>query len=473
MPGSELDEVADDFFSLEKELGLLNIKLDDVYFWERIRTSVFQNITADLNGSDSVDTESGEGYRDHLSGAWLLFKNLFVRNPFLPKGSDLLFYGTGRRKKMENGIWRDIYIDPIVDELNKGTVVLERPFNVSHRTPAETPGLRYVDIIEYTGTVLQKTGIVEVSISEEKLSQIDEIKSRIRSDFGVDVPLRSMVEEDLSLRKARLPLYRRLVRRIDPEVALLTVSYCGRETFVEACQAEGVPVVELQHGVINRYHMAYSFPYEDKNVFPDYFFSFGEFWSDSTDLPLPDENVYPVGYPHLQRMSEEYVDVEKKQKTLFISQPGTGDRLSDVAIELNKADGYDGEVVYKLHPKEHDVAEDRYPHLTDSDVTVVSDDPPLYRIFAESKAQVGVSSTALYEGLNFGLETYVFQLLGSEYMRYLLDNGYATEVTSTNDLVSELSAAVSDSYVQSEYFFEPNPVENFQDGLDDVLRDYY
>jgi len=473
MPGTGLDEVAEDFFSLEKDLELLDIKLDGVYFWERIRISVFQSITAELAGSSSENTESGEGYRDYLSGAWLLLRNLLIKNPFLANDGELLFYGKGRRKRMQDGFWWDIYIDPVVDELGGDTVVLERPFNLSHRTPAKTPCLRYTDLIEYAGTVLQKTGAVEAPVSDEQNSKVDEIESRIRSEFGVEVPLRSMVEQDLSLRKARLPLYRRLVRRIDPEVAFLTVSYNGRETFVEACQAEGVPVVELQHGVINGYHMAYSFPYENKHVFPDYFFSFGEFWSDFTDLPLPDKNVYPVGYPYIQRRSGEYTDVDETDKVVFISQPDTGGYLSDIALDLDNSDSYDGKVVYKLHPKEYDVAENRYPSLMDSEVFVVSDDPPLYRIFAESKAQVGVSSTALYEGLNFGLETYVLRVLGSEYMKPLLDNGYATEVSSADDLIPELSDESSDSHVQREYFFEPNPAENFQEGLDDVLRDYY
>jgi hypothetical protein len=39
-----------------------------------------------------------------------------------------------------------------------------------------------------------------------------------------------------------------------------------KQTFVEACQAEGVPVVELQHGVVTNYHMGYSYPYEDKTA---------------------------------------------------------------------------------------------------------------------------------------------------------------------------------------------------------------
>ena len=90
MPGTGLDEVAEDFFSLEKDLELLDIKLDGVYFWERIRISVFQSITAELAGSSSENTESGEGYRDYLSGAWLLLRNLLIKNPFLANDGELL-----------------------------------------------------------------------------------------------------------------------------------------------------------------------------------------------------------------------------------------------------------------------------------------------------------------------------------------------------------------------------------------------
>lgn len=467
MPTSSKN-IAETIFEIESDLNLLSKKISDVYFWERIRVPMYKHLLRESK-EDVKTKDRDDSSEDVISGFKLLLKNLFVKNPFFSSEVDLLFYTTGRRKRLEDNLWWDIYVDPIVDTLDRETVVLERPFNVSHSSPPKTPDLRYTDLIEYTGTALQKTGAVEVSISEEETYKIEKVKNRICSSFRVDISLQKIVKNDLSLRKARLPLYRRLVQRIDPEVVFLIASYNGRETFVEACQAEGVPVVELQHGVINRYHLAYSFPHENKNVFPDYFFSFGKFWSDSVALPVADENVYPIGYPNLEARSDEYAGVQEENSVLFISQARIGEHLSRFAKRLSERSDSDENIIYKLHPKEYDSWSEKYPWLANSNVTVVTDDPPLYRLFSESKRQVGVYSTALCEGLYFGLDTCVIDLPGVEQMEYLIENGYITLVDSVDDYIIKKEKGELTNCFDKTYFFRDNSINNFNQALDKVI----
>jgi hypothetical protein len=257
-----------------------------------------------------------------------------------------------------------------------------------------------------------------------------------------------------------------MVRRIDPEVAVLTSSYNGRETFVEACQAEDVPVVELQHGVVTSYHMGYSYPYDDKNVFPDYFFSFGDYWSEAVDLPLPDENVIPIGYPFLETRAAEYRSIETERQIVVISQPPYGESLSRFAVALSESAAIDEAVVYKLHPKEYADWKKRYPHLVGSAVEVSAGEPPLYELFAESHAQVGVDSTALYEGLRFELDTYILDEAGSVQMEYLLSNSHATLIQSTEEYLTARTADDHGSSVDSTFFFSSYSIERFQDAVD-------
>ena len=395
-------------------------------------------------------------------------KNFFIKNPIFSPDTDLLFYGTGRRKKRQDGLWWDIYHDPIMNSIDKDCLLWERPYNVSHLTPPKTSNIKYVDIIEYTGILLEKLGISKVRFSDGEVSLINEVEKELLSRFGSEMDLKSMIKEDLSIRKVRLPMYRRLIRKVDPNIALLINSYNGRETFVEACQQEDVPVVELQHGVIGRYHMGYSFPRHNKNVFPDYFFSFGDFWSDSVDLPLSDEKIYPVGYPYLERKVDKYPGAREGDKVVFISQGTVGERLSRFAERLSEDQDLDEEVVYKTHPNEQNSWEEKYPWLVDSDVTVVTDNPPLYQLFSECKRQVGVYSTALYEGLYFGLDTYILDAPGSEYMDYLIEEGHASLVSSVEEYVSERDCSDT-SQIDREYFFINNSVDRFNAAIDDIL----
>jgi len=313
-------------------------------------------------------------------------------------------------------------------------------------------------------------GISRVSLSESERALIQKIESEIAARFDVDVSLVERVRRDLSYRRVRLPLYKSMLQRVSPMVAFLTASYGGRETFVEACQAEGVPVVELQHGVITRYHMGYSFPDTPKHVFPDYIFSFGDYWADAVELPLPDEHVIPVGYPYLERQSSRYADYTSADRILIISQPRVREQLSKFAIYLDKADAVDSDVIYKLHPVEYGEWREAYPGLADSNVEVVSDDPPLYELFATSTAQVGVYSTALFEGLNFGLDTFVLDAPGWEYMKYLVDSGFAVVVSSPREFVDTYRAgSVEFESVDETYFFEPDALVNFEDAVTQII----
>ena len=454
---------------MESALGLLNESIGDVYFWERIRFSVHKDIATATGLMDASPSETG-AVSEYLSGSWLLAQNIVVRNPFLAPDSELLFYGKGRRKQLQDDRWWDIYIDPVLETTDRSATCFERPYNVSHSRPAKTNDLRYTDLIQYAGTLLETVGIGRVSLSESEQALLGQIESEIAARFDVDMSIVDQVGRDLSLRRVRLPLYRRLLQRVSPKVAFLTASYGGREAFVEACQAEGVPVVELHHGVMTRYHIAYSFPDVAKHVFPDYFFSFGDYWADSVDLPLPDEQVISVGYPYLERRSSRYADQSSDERIVIISQRRVREQLSRFALLLDNSDTVDSDVVYKLHPDEYDGWRDAYPRLADSNVEVVGDEPPLYELFATSTTQVGVNSTALFEGLKFGLDTYILDAPGWEYMRFLVDNGFAVVVPTAEAFVEAYREGTVDFEVVDEtYFFEPDALANFEAAVTQIL----
>jgi hypothetical protein len=469
MSKTEFKETADTLFNLECDFDLLNKKVSGVHFWERIRHSAYQKILHSIHDF-RADGESNGGASEYISAVNSFIKNIFVRNPYFATESELLFYSTGRRKKFDDGLWWDIYADPIIEKVSRSCVCFERPYNTSHFKPAKTDSLCNTDLIEYSGHILHKTGLSSIEISEAEKELIELIEEEIKSRFGVSVAIESMVKEDLSKRKVRLPLYRSLIRMIEPEIVLIINSYNGRETFVEACRGEDTPVAELQHGVISRYHMGYSFPGRNKNVFPDYFFSFGDFWSDSVDIPLPDERIYSVGYPYLETKVDEYAGARKRDKVVFISQGTVGERLSRFAQRLSKHQDVEEEVVYKMHPNEQASWEERYPWLVDSDVTVVADNPPLYQLLSESKRQVGVYSTALYEGLYFGLDTYILEAPGSEYMDYLIEEEHASLVSSVEEYVSERGCSDT-SQIDRGYFFINDSVSRFNAAVDDILEE--
>jgi hypothetical protein len=227
---------------------------------------------------------------------------------------------------------------------------------------------------------------------------------------------------------------------------------------IHSCRQQNIPVVEVQHGAIYDQHPGYHFPANIQvELFPDYLLTFGEYWSTAANIPLPPDRIRPVGFPYLDHMREAVAAIEPTERILFISQADVGAELAQIALALADDDHFGAEVVYKLHPSEHDGWTDGYPALGGSDVTVIADaGPDIYELFASATAQVGVYSTAMFEGLGFGLQTYIAQLPGSETFADIVEAGYAHAIEDADDIVQLYGRDRPTATVTHEFFRPPH-----------------
>jgi len=459
--------ITEAFLQMEDELDLFNQQIDGVYFWERIRFSLHREILKRAGVIGQAHTRLERTIVNRGRSALRSLKNAFAKNPYLAPKSEVLFLGSGRRKLRSDGKWWDIYCDPIIDHLDRSYVYFESAYLNSHLTPAKTDNIRYLDLPLYLAAARRKFNLVRFSLTTSERKLLNNIRERITDQFNVMIDLEEMVKQDLLIRKSVLPVYRALLKKVSPKLAFVVCSY-GRETFIEACKSMEIPVVELQHGVIN---LGYSFPgpKRTKRTFPDYLFAFGDFWKEGTEFPISRDRIYSVGYPYLEDEAKRYAGLEKKNQIVFISQGTVGKEMSKVAVELSQKRDFPLKIVYKLHPGEYARWRKEYPWLVKSGIQVIDDDSiPLYQLFAESKVQVGVNSTAIFEGLNFGLQTILLDLPGVEYMEHLIKGQVARVVASPEELAEKiLEGGVPQ--IQTERFFKPGSLNNIKQAMDELL----
>jgi len=455
------------FELFEQNLDLFSVGIDGIPIWERIRVDIFREITR-KKGQGQAHTHSEDELKNYLQGFGMWVKNIVHRNPYLADEHDFLFVGHQRRKLEQDGYWWDLYCDPVHEQSDLDYVHMEEPHLLSHRKPAKTERLRYLDLIDYGGTIQRKLGLCSPSIPDDVASRLREAEAEVERRFDVEIDIVAEAQKALYVRNTTLPLYERLLDRVDPEVVVLVVSY-GKETLIEACKRKNVPVVELQHGIIYDQHFAYSYPEgETKTTFPDYLLTFGEFWNENARFPIPDDRVIPAGYPYLEQRLDRYDDVEPAKQLLFISQGTIGRELSQFALEVHEDDRIDHEVVYKLHPGEYDRWEEEYPWLAASDIRVIDEsEPPLYQLFAESSAQVGIGSTAVYEGLCFDLETFVYEGDDAYMLRPLVEDGAAPMIKGLDELAEQLGSSVGGRF-DREWFFKSDSVTNILEELERI-----
>ncbi|MEU4193210.1 hypothetical protein AB0E69_15040 [Kribbella sp. NPDC026611] len=324
---------------------------------------------------------------------------IVTRNPF-PGRYDALVVPHPRKP---GGV--EIYTDELRRALHGRALILDSGIN---GTPL--PGSKNLDFFTSAAGAIHPRTADDRGITQalEKLT-------------GVTVPIGPLLAREVPKHRRLRALYRALLKRHQIKTVYVVVAYFHQH-IVGAARDLGIRVVELQHGAISPYHLGYSYPGRPQVANqPDELWCFGDYWTDVADLPAG-MRTEVVGAPFLPARRPK-----DPAKAVFLSQGTVGAELVHVAEAVAKANP-DLDVVFRLHPSERE-----------SDYTI----PPNVRVstggntldlLAEATYQVGVSTTALFEGMALGCRTAVANLPGHEYLDPAIAKGHAMLLQRPTDL---------------------------------------
>ena len=465
------EEVRRTFLGLEAEHVLFDHTVGGCRFWDYMRVEVFDNLVTQLGLLGQKHAVPDRTLRGFLKETRSITTSLVRRNPYLAEPAELLFLGHPRRRLEADGTYWDAYSDPLLEGLGRSALVIERPFFNRHFQPARSQRIAHLDAMALVSTGLRQLQGDPLSAAND--ASLADLEHTLAVEFGAHVPIRTMTRAKLRLRRSQLPCWRALLRRVKPRAMFLVVSY-GNEIPIEACRSLGIPTIELQHGVISPQNLGYHFPLPEcqKQLFPDWLFTFGDFWRTAARFPIPDERVVSIGYPYLEMQRATAVaaaNSNDRRRVVFVSMRSIGAKLSRLAIEVANSPRLRGaEVVYKLHPGERQTWRTDYPWLLNAPLRVADGHTPhLYELFAQSTLQVGVYSTAMFEGLAFGLDTAIVRLPGYDAMQRMVEHADGARwADNSNDILNALEHANGRrGAVDVEPFFRSNAVENARRAL--------
>ncbi len=104
-----------------------------------------------------------------------------------------------------------------------------------------------------------------------------------------------------------------------------------------------------------------------------------------------------------------------------------------------------------------------YPALVEENIRVVdSKDVSIYEVFNDADAQVGVFSTAIYEGMAFNTQTFILDIPFAAEFIDLCKAGYGTLIHNGQELADAVLADAqgADLAALSEKFWASNAKEN-------------
>ncbi|WP_405064599.1 hypothetical protein OG474_20210 [Kribbella sp. NBC_01505] len=337
---------------------------------------------------------------------------LVTRNPFFGRYSSMVV----PHPRKPDGI--EIYTSELRAALGSSALILDSGIN-----GVPLRGSRNLDFFT------SAAGAVHSRSADDPLG----IASALSALTGVSVPVGALLAREVPKHLRLRALYRRLLKRHDIKTVYVVVAYFHQH-IVGAARDLGIRVVELQHGAISPFHLGYSYPgrpvVADQ---PDELWTFGSYWSSVADLPAGMQTSV-VGSPYLPAAGPKDPSL-----AVFLSQGTTGGDLLNVAESVAKANP-SLRVLFRLHPSEH--AADYNP----SAGVQLSTSGNTLDLLAKATYQVGVSTTALFEGMALGCRTAVANLPGHEYLAGPIAAGHATLLAAPDHLTTAPLCPTPDIY---------------------------
>ncbi len=479
----KIPELFQKFLAVEKRYNLFENYNDEIPLWSLLRMQIWwTRIVVKKLGLNPPQKEFNKlNKKTKLLNSMQLLKGSMLYNPFIGLGKyDFLFLGTARRKKVSEYFY-DIYTDYLIQTLgNYNCLTISRSFNGYHYRPVITKNLKYLDYVNILTFVKSKTRRKNTRI----LSQIENILKIFSNDFKIKWD--SSEAERLYYEKVfnfleYQRVFEKILPKIKPKIIFEIVHYNSLCIALNTVADKmNIPTVELQHGMINKYHIGYNYSNLESNkdylFLPKYIFLFGKFWKDANFLPISKQKQIVTGFPYLEIEKENLKHISKKDgQIIFISQKLIGERLAKIAYELAQKISSNYKIIYKLHPAEYFDWKEKYPFLRYCKNLEVADenyDKSLYQLFAESNFQVGVFSTALFEGLTFNLITLVVNLQGSEYMRDLIKSNLVFLVNNDEEILEKIKNCRNKININriSKIIWQDNAINNMKSAIESILE---
>ena len=474
------------FYPWEAEFDLFKVcNISGFEFYPYIRRDFVNNLLSALSGEDrDYFRETGEA-----DNKLQLFLKLWKKTEKTPlKDVDMLILNHPRRVKEG-----DVYVCPYTDFLTDSfpnSVSLERLYvDHKHFEPAYTKNLVYIDRIvakSYVYRLLYKKFRPKAyaQITEKAGHILEKPLEELEKRLEIPINKKALYERITILccfYRYRKKHYRRFLTELRPKMLVEVVGKSFEaKLFNELCKELDIPTVEIQHSILTE-NSKYPEGVREKQ-YADFCLTFSEYWKDFAKPPLQkEERFFVAGQYNFEKKLAQYGEAagkaDKAKKTVvFISGLVYGRDLSLLAIDfarkIAKMSNDCMNVVFKLHPIEYSSWREMYPELAASGLTVLdTNEKNIYELFAESYAQVGVKSTALYEGIGFGLQTYILKHPLATDIMGVYEKGFAKVVETADELYDYIdSGNAIDVHAASKYFWEPNAEENTVKILKKILN---
>lgn len=443
------DNIVKKILSLEKENKLFDLKYENILFYHFIRMNIYYYVVGKKN---VFNRQNSFSYKKILKIFFYIIRDLLsiIRKKNLLKNKICII----QHPRKINDI--DIYTGYIKKILKKHTVL--------HKTAGQNfildnNSINY-DLYIVNKKILSFFGISNTKKNNNVIKLITIFKKQFLLDSDFDNFIFSLVQNKINAYK----IARKFLIKSNFKKIILVNSYENQD-LIYAADELNIDTIELQHGVIYKNHLGYHFPNlktDSLKSFPNKLILFGNYWRDKANYPINKKKIFTLGSPYFEHnlINTKKFNKQKNDKILILSQQTTQkyilDFISNVILKNNKFF-----FTYKAHPKENLRIVNNYlkKFKIQNNVEVVRGTQNIYDLFKKHSIQIGVFSTALYEGYSCELKTGIIKVPGWEITKPLIKYPNVHIIKNYKEFNEMIN--FRPIKFKTSYFFKSNAEKNF------------
>lgn len=427
-PGRTVAALCDAIWEAEARFGLLDWEVNGVKPWQAYRFGIYKALATRLSLFEAGPGPTQPSPRAGL-GFWSrILHGALTRSPF--RGAplvDALVFESERSQALESGRVCP-YTDGLVADLQRDGKRVETidPHADGRHGKEPRPWRRFNDAMALESAFRFRLARWKPGTTD--LAVVAEVETFFAATIVGVVRLGWILDPGVRRFLAARATCSRLLRKRQPSEIYCVCAYGGQAPLIAAAKALGIRVTEVQHGMLYSRHFGYRYPVLPRagrlEYFPDRFLA----WILETNHVgvMPCE-VGTIPFPSSDRLKRLRAGVVKEKDLMVVlSQPVVASRLAKALSDRRRAlERF--RLVIKLHPIELADARgrDAYQSLARSGNVSIDDGTDLHSLLARAEYQLGVYSSALYEGLELGCQTLLLPLPGIEHMAELIESNQA------------------------------------------------
>jgi hypothetical protein len=432
-PSDAIVESQTRLWSLEEKRDLLRFTVDGWSVWPLLRTSV----SLGFRGAPFDKVSNKDRWR---RSEWLgmALKDL-VRVPALRKARYLVVASSANRRSQEkNGLYKDVYFDELL--LNVGSYVkIEYAGSRSFATNSQSALIKG----DITSSLIEATVGLLSRLGPRSVSEIAMELGPLLQREGLETWTSQKITKVLRGFFWRKKLYKWLLARIQPECLLLIYAY-GDHAVVAAAKERGVPVLELQHGFVSRYHPGYSWspyalPYRRQMPIPDKVLLYGDYWKQELEANgFWGQELRTVGSLQIDEFRHHKPEADHSCIIVVTTQGLDTQRLVDFLSDFMAM--AHGKLSFRLYVKlRREPTKEPYRSALgayENVCVVLGSEPPFtFDLLSTADLHVSICSTAHYEALALGAPTIILPFEGHLNVLHLCETGYAFLAETPEDML--------------------------------------